>query len=77
MLSGAAAAGGIALINAIGNLGGFVGPSLVGWMKDTTGSFAAGLYGLAAFMLLSGVITLIIGHDARLERAPSPLHDAR
>ena len=72
MLSGAAAAGGIALINALGNLGGFVGPTLVGWMKDATGSFAAGLYGLAGFMLLAGVVTLIVGHDARLERAPAP-----
>ena len=72
MLTGAAAAGGIALINALGNLGGFVGPSLIGWMKDATGSFTAGLYGLAGFMLLSGVITLILGHDARLERAPAP-----
>jgi MFS transporter, ACS family, tartrate transporter len=69
MLSGAAAAGGIALINAIGNLGGFVGPSFVGWMKDLTGSFSAGLYGLSVFLLLSGVIVVIIGHDQRLEGA--------
>ena len=50
ILSGAAAAGGIALINALGNLGGFVGPFFVGWMKDLTGAFAGGLYGLAGFM---------------------------
>ena len=42
-LSGTAAAGGIALINSIGNVGGFVGPMLLGSVKDATGSFAAGL----------------------------------
>ena len=39
ILSGAAAAGGIALINAIGNIGGFAGPFVIGWIKETTGSF--------------------------------------
>jgi nitrate/nitrite transporter NarK len=76
ILSGAAAAGGIALINALGNLGGFVGPFFVGWMKDVTGAFAGGLYGLAAFMIMSGLIVLILGHDTRLERAPTPVHEA-
>jgi len=76
MLSGAAAAGGIALINALGNLGGFVGPFFVGWMKDLTGAFAGGLYGLAGFMILSGLIGLILGHDTRLERAPAPVYEA-
>lgn len=76
LLSGTAAAGGIALVNALGNLGGFVGPWLVGWLKDVAGSFNGGLYGLAGFMLLSGLIVLIIGHDARLERAPVPAHEA-
>jgi ACS family tartrate transporter-like MFS transporter len=55
-LTGAAAAGGIALVNAIGNLGGFVGPYAVGWIKDTTGSFEAGLYFLAAFALISAIL---------------------
>jgi len=76
MLSGAAAAGGIALINALGNLGGFVGPFFVGWIKDVTGAFAGGLYGLAGFMILSGMIVLILGHDTRLEKAPVPVHEA-
>jgi len=58
-LSGTAAAGGIALINAIGNLGGFVGPYVVGWIKDSTNSYAAGLYFLAACALASGVITFV------------------
>jgi MFS transporter, ACS family, tartrate transporter len=55
-LTGAAAAGGIALVNSIGNLGGFVGPYVVGWIKDATGSFEAGLYFLAACALASAVI---------------------
>jgi nitrate/nitrite transporter NarK len=76
MLSGAAAAGGIALINALGNLGGFVGPFFVGWMKDLTGAFAGGLYGLAGSMMLSGLIVLILGHDTRLERSSAPVHEA-
>jgi ACS family tartrate transporter-like MFS transporter len=55
-LTGSAAAGGIALVNSIGNLGGFVGPYAVGWIKDATGSFEAGLYFLAACALASAVL---------------------
>ena len=62
MLTGMAAASGIAWINAIGNLGGFFGPSIVGWVKDYTGSFAGGLYALAAFSLVSAVVTAIWLH---------------
>ena len=46
-LTGTAAAASIAWINSIGNLGGFFGPWYVGVMKDMTGSYAGGLYGLA------------------------------
>ena len=42
-LTGSAAAGGIALINSIGNLGGFVGPYAIGWIKDATGETRAAL----------------------------------
>ena len=56
-LTGTAAAGAIALINAVGNLGGYVGPFVVGWIKDSTGSFQAGLYFLAACSLACAVIT--------------------
>jgi MFS transporter, ACS family, tartrate transporter len=58
-LTGTAAAGGIALVNSIGNLGGYVGPFIVGWIKDSTGSFEAGLYFLAACALLSGIIAYL------------------
>jgi ACS family tartrate transporter-like MFS transporter len=57
-LTGPAAAAGIAWINSIGNLGGFFGPSLVGWAKVLTGSFAGGLYGLALCTLISAVVAL-------------------
>jgi MFS transporter, ACS family, tartrate transporter len=55
-LTGTAAAGGIAMVNSIGNLGGYVGPFVVGWIKDSTGSFESGLYFLAACALASAVI---------------------
>ena len=56
-LSGTAAAGGIAFINAIGNLGGYFGPFVVGWIKDETKSFEMGLYFLALCSLASAAIT--------------------
>jgi MFS transporter, ACS family, tartrate transporter len=59
LLTGAAAAGGIAFINAFGNIGGAVGPALVGWLKDVTGSYAGGLYGLAAFTCISALISAV------------------
>jgi MFS transporter, ACS family, tartrate transporter len=55
-LSGAAAAGGIALINSIGNLGGYVGPFVVGWIKNSTNSFETALFFLAACSFASAAI---------------------
>jgi MFS family permease len=72
MLSGAAAAGGIALINALGNLGGFFGPYVFGLIKDATGgSFTFGLIALALGPIMSGTIVLMLGHDRRLEHIPA------
>ena len=68
-LSGPAAAVGIATINAIGNLGGFVGPWVIGWIKDSTGSFAGGLVFVAALLVLSAVLSLVV---ARVGRRPEP-----
>jgi MFS transporter, ACS family, tartrate transporter len=71
MLSGTAAAGGIALINALGNLGGFFGPYLFGLIKDATGgSFTFGLMALALGPIMSASIVLALGHDRRLEHIP-------
>jgi MFS transporter, ACS family, tartrate transporter len=55
-LTGPAAAAAIAWINSIGNLGGFFGPWYVGFMKDATGSYAGGLYGLALFGFIAAVV---------------------
>ncbi len=57
-LTGPAAAAGIAWINSLGNLGGFFGPTIVGWAKQLTGSFAGGLYALAICALMSAVVSL-------------------
>ncbi|MBD8554565.1 MFS transporter [Rhizobium sp. CFBP 8762] len=62
-LSGPAAAAGIATINSIGNLGGFVGPSMIGWIKDLTGSFAGGLYFVAGLLVFSSILTLILARS--------------
>jgi ACS family tartrate transporter-like MFS transporter len=64
-LSGPAAAAGIATINSIGNLGGFVGPSMIGWIKQRTGSFAGGLYFVGALLVISAAVTLVLAHRAR------------
>jgi MFS transporter, ACS family, tartrate transporter len=63
-LTGTAAAGAIALINATGNLGGYFGPFIVGWIKDYTGSFQAGLYFLAGCSLTCAVITFFAARAA-------------
>jgi ACS family tartrate transporter-like MFS transporter len=57
-LTGTAAAGGIALINSIGNLGGYLGPFAVGWLRDWTGGYAAGLRVLAVAMATAGLLAL-------------------
>jgi ACS family tartrate transporter-like MFS transporter len=59
-LSGTAAAGGIALINSVGNLGGFVGPMLVGIIIDKTGSTGTSLLILGGALLLMGLLILTI-----------------
>lgn len=65
-LTGAAAAGGIALINSLGNLAGFVGPYVTGWLTDLTGSPKAGLWVVGAFMVAAGLTAL------SLKAAPVP-----
>ena len=58
LLGGAAAAAGIAVINAIGNLGGFVGPTLIGALYDRTGSYSSGLLALTAVLVLEAALVL-------------------
>jgi ACS family tartrate transporter-like MFS transporter len=58
VLRGTAAAGGIALINSIGNAAAFFGPNLLGQVKEATGSFSGGLLALAALTLAGAALTL-------------------
>jgi len=76
-LTGSSAAGGIALINSIGNLGGFAGPYIVGWAKDVTNSFNGGLYALAAMAALAAILSLVIvkrNPQEQVQAAPGPAH---
>ncbi|WP_288907142.1 MFS transporter [Megasphaera vaginalis (ex Bordigoni et al. 2020)] len=58
-LSGTAAAAGIALINSVGNLGGFVGPYVMGYVSTATGSFDAGVLFLAVCMVISALVVTV------------------
>ena len=72
MLTGVAAAGGIALINSVGNLGGFVGPFFYGLVMQASGSTTLAL-AVVSLPLMAGAGALIaVGHDRRLERIPPP-----
>lgn len=59
-LTGATAAAGIALINATGNLGGYIGPFVVGLIKERTGSLSSGLYFLAAVLVCAILLTFVV-----------------
>ena len=71
-LSGTAAAGGIALINSIGNLAGFAAPYAMGYLKDATGGFTAGLLAVSTLPFLSFILVLGLGHNPALEGAAVP-----
>lgn len=64
LLGGAAGAGAIALINAVGNIGGFVGPYVVGLLRETTGGFTGGLLVAAGGVLLTGILTILMSRSA-------------
>src|SRR6266478_9335589 len=68
-LSGSAAAGAIALINSIGNLAGFGGPYLIGWVKEATGSTSTGLLVLAVLPLIGRLLVFLGGHETKAEFA--------
>ncbi len=67
-LSGAGAAAGIAWINSVGNLGGFFGPFAVGWLKQRSGSYGAGLDAVAAMIAVSAGVMLVLSRQ--VERRP-------
>ena len=68
LLAGTAAAGGIALINSIGNLSGWAGPTIVGWLEDITGKTATGLYAVAGLEILGAIVILFFmpRHSVRM-----------
>jgi len=68
MLTGAAVAAGIAAINSTGNLGGFFGPSLLGWLTDWLGNSNAGLAALGGVMIVAGILILATCRDYGLRR---------
>jgi MFS transporter, ACS family, tartrate transporter len=61
ILRGTAAAGGLALLNSFSNLGGFFGPTLMGWLKDLTGTYTLGMSLLSGMLVFAGVATIVIG----------------
>lgn len=69
-LTGTAAAGGVAMINSIGNLGGQAGPAILAWFQSSDGSFAPGLRVLAALVAMCGVLTVaLLPADPQVPRA--------
>lgn len=63
-------AGGLGLINALGNLGGFLGPYLVGWLTDLTGSAATGYYALAGLLAVGAILTWIVVKPESAAKTP-------
>src|SRR5262249_57688580 len=66
-LTGEAAAGGLALVNTVGALGGFVGPYIVGYVRDATGSFSGGLFTLAIAVGGGGLLLWPLRHHQVLK----------
>jgi ACS family tartrate transporter-like MFS transporter len=71
-LGSTAAAAGIALVNAVGNLGGFVGPSVVGFLRRGSSSYTAGLLAMAAALILESVLVLSLRLGGRARAEPAP-----
>lgn len=68
-LTGAAAAGATALINSIANLGGYLGPYMLGVIKQNTGSTDAGYFALGAMLFISGAVMLTLPKKTAIEKA--------
>ena len=71
-LTGTAAAGGIALINSLGNISGFGGPYVTGWLTDLTGDGKAALWVVGTFSLASAVVVLRLGSAPAATRPAAP-----
>lgn len=73
VLSGTAAAVGIALINSVGNLGGLAGPWVIGAIKKATGTFQGGILVVAAGLAVAGAILLMINLSGKGTTASEPI----
>ncbi|MCK9580405.1 MAG: MFS transporter [Methanoregula sp.] len=65
ILTGTAAAVGIALINSVGNLGGFIGPTIMGYLAESTGSLTGGLIAVGACLVFSGILAACVQMNDR------------
>jgi MFS family permease len=66
-LSGMAAAGGLAFINSVGTSGGQVGPAVMGWLREHTGSFAGGMLALSGFLITAAALAAVLAVIVRRE----------
>jgi ACS family tartrate transporter-like MFS transporter len=74
-LGGTGAAAGIALINSLGNLGGAVGPSMIGWLRDATGGYTGGLLVLAGVLIAEALVVISLplpAHKRVVVNVPAP-----
>jgi ACS family tartrate transporter-like MFS transporter len=76
-LAGTAAAAGIAMINSIGNLGGAVGPTVMGWLRQGTSSYTAGLHVLTGVLILEAVLVISLRLPPRSIAVPQPVAPRR
>jgi ACS family tartrate transporter-like MFS transporter len=67
-LSAAAAAGGIAIINSVGNISGYVAPQMVGLMRDTTGGYRVPMLTMGSLVLLAGILVPVAARAAESQR---------
>ena len=72
ILSGSAAAGGIAWINSVGNLAGYVSPLIIGEILDATGSMMLALLVVSVACLMAGLVVLRVAKPPRLRPASTP-----
>ena len=75
-LTGTAAAAGIAMINSVGNLGGYFGPFAVGWIRQSTNSFEPALYALSGVILLAGIVAILVPAVAGAKKKPTGVAQA-
>lgn len=76
-LTGASAAGGIAMINSLGNVSGFAAPFVTGWLTDAFGTVKAGLWLVGIVTLLAAIVVFVLGHAPKVESIEArPARDA-